>query len=78
MCVFNLMAGCANILDMPVLVLISLVLFMIPCGAGFQPITWYYGNELVSSPNKSKICAFINWFSSALVIFIPPYVIAAT
>ena len=77
MCVFNLLTGCADIEDEAELVLISMTLFMIPCGAGFQPITWYYGNELVG-PDRGRICTFINWFASALVIFIPPYVTAAT
>lgn len=44
MCVFNLFAGCSDLVNNGVLTLIGIVLFMIPCGAGFQPITWYYGN----------------------------------
>lgn len=77
MCVFLLLVGCADLLNKDILVLVALTIYMIPCGAGFQPITWYYGNELVG-PDRGRICTFFNWFSSALVIFIPPYVTAAT
>lgn len=44
MCVLNLLIGCADLLSMPVLTLITMALFMIPCGAGFSSIVTYYGS----------------------------------
>ena len=47
MCILNILIGCADLLDDSTLTLISMTLFMIPCGAGFQSVTTYYSSELV-------------------------------
>lgn len=74
LCGLNVMIGVADLMEKPTFLLVSMTLFMVPCGAGLTSIVWSYPSELVNT-QQGKYASLVSWTGSALVTILPPYII---
>lgn len=74
--VVTLVIGIVDLLQLPIPTLVSMTIFMFPCGAFFNSVLWSYPSELASAA-RGKYASMMNWIGTALVTLIPPYILKA-
>jgi MFS family permease len=68
--------GITDLLELSIPCLISMTIFMIPCGTGLNSVIWSYPSEL-ASPAQGKYGSLISWGGAAIVTLVPPYILNA-
>jgi MFS family permease len=74
--VINLAIGIVDIFQLAVPTLVSMTIFMVPCGALFNSVLWSYPSELATAA-RGKYASMMNWVGTAVVSMVPPYILKA-
>jgi hypothetical protein len=71
--IINIIIGIANILQLSFLCFFMMIIFMIPCGGGLNPVAYSIPPEIVFS-GSGRYSTVVSWSAIALITIIPPFV----
>lgn len=74
--ILNLLIGVADLIEEPLFCIVSMILFMIPCGSCLTSVAWSYPNELVGLA-QGKYTSLLSWMGATVITLVPPYILNA-